>query len=355
MKKLLIIVIVIFLLYFIYRYISKSLIKNKSIIVKVINKPLDFYLDEPFIHNRYYKLGLAPKLYDIFECDGKTYIVMESMDITYINYFFDYIPNHSPDMPLKDYISLMENINNDIYILITKANKESLFHNDLHGNNIMFKLDSGGKIQDIKLIDFSRANIKSNKLGKTEPFKLSLFGYLFVYSKLMYELLLSFNTKLEYDMWIINNKEKIINKVKEMANMYELISVFSKDNLSIFYQIFTIFQTFYLAGLKNELITFGNFILSLFNKKIDDFYVKDLKVTKFDDFYKLNSFDTILNKKFNSIEPFGIIKDCKTRVTRSKFLELEFKNNITFCDWTKISDIPIEKGVDGEVYKVRCD
>jgi hypothetical protein len=219
----------------------------------------------------------------------------------------------------------------------------------------MFKLDSGGKIQDIKLIDFSRANINPNKLGETEPFKLRLFGYLFVYSKLMYELLLSFNSKLDYDMWITNNKEKIINKVREIANVPELINIFSKDNLSIFYKIFTIFQTFYIAGLKNELITFGNFILSLFNKKIDDFYIRDLNITKFDDYYKLNSFDTILNKKFNLIESFGIIKDCKTRVKRSSLLELEFKNNVTFCDWTKLSDIPIGKGVDGEVYKVRCD
>ena len=45
------------------------------------------------------------------------------------------------------------------------------------------------------------------------------------YLLLIFELLLSFNSKQEYDMWVNNNKQKIINKLKE-ENFNVLINIF---------------------------------------------------------------------------------------------------------------------------------
>jgi hypothetical protein len=69
--------------------------KDTSYVLKIINRKLDNEDVKTEIQNQHkaFQLGISPEIHDIFECDGKSYIVMDSLDKTLYQYFFtDTIP-----------------------------------------------------------------------------------------------------------------------------------------------------------------------------------------------------------------------------------------------------------------------
>jgi hypothetical protein len=69
-------------------------------------------------------------------------------------------------------------------------------------------------------------------------------------------------------------------------------------------------------------------------------------------FYKQEWENYINRKMSDSSEYYGYINDCKDKIIRKEIID---KNLLTNCDWTNISNKYIGKGLDGEVWLVKCN
>lgn len=354
--------------------------KNKSIILKEIipSQTNEEYTSEDFkkevlMQNEFYKLQLAPKLYDYFECDGKFYLVMEPYDETLYNYFFE---NNTANLSLLQMLSLLNNVINQVNQKIKIANNKGLTHGDLHRNNVMFKVDpETKKISEIVLIDFGRSNkteilpLKYNeKLIHIDRSLSTLFKYLYYYLFNNEQIINSKKDKLnnrentnsfliELIKYVFINNDQLTDKDKEMAS-YIIEDLEDKERPLkspvhfVLRQLINTSNDFYknvdqFIGIIQRLLQFYN---------LDDFdynLIKDISKKDEDEDFDLEDELKFKYKfeKFRYDEYFGFIKDCGERIKR-------FISDIditTKCDWTKIGDKPLGKGLYGATYKVNCD
>ncbi len=356
-------------------------ILSSSNIVKIINKKLDNndVINEIQIQYEAFKLGISPEIFDIFECDNKTYIVMNSLDKTFANYFLEYIPTVKKEMKIEDYLNLFEEISTKIKDKVKILNKNGIRHSDLHGNNIMFELDKNDNIKDIKIIDFSRSSKKENSED--------IFNFYFVNRSHLYKnILLStlinkFDTAEQYEEWKNRNENLIIGYIEELMKRKPETQAFSISNSAYIQNdkpypynkwivncgenicsLFSIIDNIYPTYLSmEEGKKFFNFVMNLLGVNLTDITVEDI-IRNIPENNLDNSVPSrYFNKKFyrqqydefinNKDEYFGYVNDCKTKVIRRKLID---KPLITNCDWTNIDKEALGKGVDGEVWLVKC-
>ena len=357
-----------------------------SSIVKIINKSLDDKNIINEIQNQYeaFKLGVSPEILDIFECEGKTYIVMDSLDQTFFNYFSTYIPKIKKEMKMDKFLNLFEEISNKVKDKARILNKNGILHNDLHANNIMFKLDKNNNITDIKIIDFSR----SKKGNEEEIFTFYDKWIPFIYKIILSSILINkFNTPAEYEEWKNKNENLIIGYVEDLIkkdpNFEKNFTVLIPDNTQPYpysnwavncgYEnicsVFSIIDGIYPYKISlDESKKFFTFMMDLLGANLDDFTVEDIlqnvpegnfenivPVNYFNNkFYKEKIYENIRRLNQNGIEDesFGYINDCKSKVIRRKIIDKPLYTN---CDWTNLNEKALGKGVDGEVWLVKCN
>jgi tRNA A-37 threonylcarbamoyl transferase component Bud32 len=102
------------------------------------------------IYDKAYKLGLGPRVYDMYVCvgAGNTVNIVTVMDL---------VPGKTwasmdwPDFGERDKAVAK------IMVAVERLNKHGIIHHDLHGGNIMVTVSKKGVMTDFKFIDFDRA------------------------------------------------------------------------------------------------------------------------------------------------------------------------------------------------------
>lgn len=358
-------------------------ILSSSNIVKIINKKLDNndVINEIQIQYEAFKLGISPEIFDIFECDNKTYIVMNSLDKTFFNYFLEYIPTVKKEMKIEDYLNLFEEISTKIKDKVKILNKNGIRHSDLHGNNIMFELDKNDNIKDIKIIDFSRSSKKENS-EDIFTFYLEIIPHLYK-NILLSTLINKFDTAEQYEEWKNRNENLIIGYIEELMKRkpetqafgnslfiendkpypYNKWNVNCGENICSLFSIINSIYPTYISTEEGK--KFFTFVLNLLGVNLSDITVEDIiknipennldnsvPSRYFNKKFYRQQYDEFINKmQNNEDEYFGYVNDCKTKVIRRKLID---KPLITNCDWTNIDKEALGKGVDGEVWLVKC-
>jgi len=369
---------------------------DKKLIVKEIDSPLysNEIKKEVYALIDFYQLGLSPKLIDVFGCKNKTYIIMQSMDTT----VYKYLNDRRKDMTsLREFLQLYKNIMDQIKSKIKIANQQNLYHNDLHTDNIMLKLDPNDKtkITDMKIIDFGLSSYYKNKNNKIENenfimdknfYILYLLYLLFIY---IYRNNFQNNNKSE-DFWNVNenildyfkqiNKDGKLCKYKDMEILQERLNqpfkninkgylfdeneMFNKERL-IKYPI-DVFKSLLNLIINNCILFDPNqhteIVLNLFDLLIKNNLIKnDINPNDFclgQTGYNLDNLLESPNGLYSFIpENFQYIqndpKGCDNEIIRYLNKELNNYDLHSECKWVKGTMLGF--GMYGSAYKVTCE
>lgn len=126
-------------------------------VAKVLNSPNVERLREKVnheveMHERFEKLGLAPKVHDAWLCNHEAIIIMDKLHMSipeYVKYMVARVDNVEP---------IVRDLQRRVNEALLKAHQAGLVHGDTHLGNFMVKLDEAGNvIEDVQLIDFAHA------------------------------------------------------------------------------------------------------------------------------------------------------------------------------------------------------
>ncbi len=125
---------------------------NCNYIVKKINEGIDTY-NEIQIGHHLGKLGISPKIYAYWYCDGY-YVVYKKINglslKEYINIYKD---------KLKSSQQFSDRLKKKIDKIVEKMHNNGISHNDLHHENILLEIDTYGNIKKVYIIDFGLSSV----------------------------------------------------------------------------------------------------------------------------------------------------------------------------------------------------
>lgn len=137
-----------------FSIVYNACMKNKcNYIIKQIFEGIDI-MQEIKIGIHLGLLGISPKIYAYWFCDGSYFIVYKKINgLTLKDYLFIYKDK------LKSSKQFSDKMERKITKIVEKMHNHSIAHNDLHHENFLLETDVNGNIKKVYIIDFGLSSV----------------------------------------------------------------------------------------------------------------------------------------------------------------------------------------------------